>query len=113
MHLQANASHEILRVCDQYLHVDTGTKLHVFEIRELRAIFRRVPLLIAFEFDRGADRDEREQQDGKNYMLSHGLSHFIDQSHGAAHSARLSAFTHAFKRWTGKTPRQMRAAGAY
>jgi AraC-like DNA-binding protein len=25
----------------------------------------------------------------------------------------VSAFTHAFKRWTGKTPRQMRAAGAY
>jgi AraC-like DNA-binding protein len=25
----------------------------------------------------------------------------------------LSAFTHAFKRWTGKTPRQMRTAGAY
>jgi putative ABC transport system substrate-binding protein len=24
-----------------------------------------------------------------------------------------SAFTHAFKRWTGKTPRQMRTAGAY
>jgi AraC-like DNA-binding protein len=25
----------------------------------------------------------------------------------------LSAFTHAFKRWTGKTPREMRTAGAY
>jgi AraC-like DNA-binding protein len=25
----------------------------------------------------------------------------------------VSAFTHAFKRWTGKTPRQMRAASAY
>jgi AraC-like DNA-binding protein len=25
----------------------------------------------------------------------------------------VSAFTHAFKRWTGKTPRQMRVAGAY
>ena len=25
----------------------------------------------------------------------------------------VSAFTHAFKRWTGKTPRQMRAAIAY
>ena len=25
----------------------------------------------------------------------------------------VSAFTHAFKRWTGKTPKQMRAAGAY
>jgi AraC-like DNA-binding protein len=25
----------------------------------------------------------------------------------------VSAFTHAFKRWTGKTPRRMRAAGAY
>lgn len=25
----------------------------------------------------------------------------------------VSAFTHAFKRWTGKTPRQMRTAGAY
>src|SRR6266704_6605500 len=25
----------------------------------------------------------------------------------------VSAFTHAFKRWTGKTPSQMRAAGAY
>jgi AraC-like DNA-binding protein len=25
----------------------------------------------------------------------------------------LSAFTHAFKRWTGKTPRQMRTADAY
>jgi AraC-like DNA-binding protein len=25
----------------------------------------------------------------------------------------LSAFTHAFKRWTGKTPSQMRTAGAY
>jgi AraC-like DNA-binding protein len=24
----------------------------------------------------------------------------------------LSAFTHALKRWTGKTPRQMRTAGA-
>jgi AraC-like DNA-binding protein len=25
----------------------------------------------------------------------------------------VGAFTHAFKRWTGKTPRRMRAAGAY
>ena len=25
----------------------------------------------------------------------------------------VSTFTHAFKRWTGKTPRQMRATGAY
>jgi AraC-like DNA-binding protein len=25
----------------------------------------------------------------------------------------LSAFTHAFKRWTGKTPREMRTAGAH
>jgi AraC-like DNA-binding protein len=25
----------------------------------------------------------------------------------------VSAFTHAFKRWTGKTPRQIRTAGAY
>jgi len=25
----------------------------------------------------------------------------------------VSAFTHAFKRWTGKTPKQMRTAGAY
>jgi len=25
----------------------------------------------------------------------------------------VSAFTHAFKRWTGKTPREMRTAGAY
>jgi AraC-like DNA-binding protein len=25
----------------------------------------------------------------------------------------VSAFTHAFKRWTGQTPRQMRTAGAY
>jgi AraC-like DNA-binding protein len=25
----------------------------------------------------------------------------------------VSAFTHAFKRWTGKTPREMRAADAY
>jgi len=25
----------------------------------------------------------------------------------------VSAFTHAFKRWTEKTPRQMRTAGAY
>jgi AraC-like DNA-binding protein len=25
----------------------------------------------------------------------------------------VSAFTHAFKRWTGKTPRQMRTASAY
>jgi len=25
----------------------------------------------------------------------------------------VSAFTHAFKRWTGKTPRQMRTANAY
>jgi AraC-like DNA-binding protein len=25
----------------------------------------------------------------------------------------VSAFTHAFKRWTGKTPSEMRAAGAY
>jgi AraC-like DNA-binding protein len=25
----------------------------------------------------------------------------------------VSAFTHAYKRWTGKTPRQMRAASAY
>ena len=25
----------------------------------------------------------------------------------------VSAFTHAFKRWTGKTPRRMRTAGAY
>ena len=25
----------------------------------------------------------------------------------------VSAFTHAYKRWTGKTPRQMRAARAY
>jgi AraC-like DNA-binding protein len=25
----------------------------------------------------------------------------------------VSAFTHAFKRWTGKTPSQMRTAGAY
>jgi AraC-like DNA-binding protein len=25
----------------------------------------------------------------------------------------VSAFTHAFKRWTGKTPRKMRPAGAY
>jgi AraC-like DNA-binding protein len=25
----------------------------------------------------------------------------------------VSAFTHAFKRWTGKTPREMRVAGAY
>jgi len=66
MHLQANASQEILRVCGQYLRVDTGAKLHEFEIRELRAIFRHVPLLIALEFDRGADRDEREQQDRKN-----------------------------------------------
>jgi AraC-like DNA-binding protein len=24
----------------------------------------------------------------------------------------VSAFTHAFKRWTGKTPREMRTAGA-
>ena len=27
--------------------------------------------------------------------------------------ARVSAFTHAFKRWTGKTPSQMRTAGAH
>ena len=27
--------------------------------------------------------------------------------------AEVGAFTHAFKRWTGKTPRQMRTAGAY
>jgi len=26
---------------------------------------------------------------------------------------KVSAFTHAFKRWTGKTPREMRTAGAY
>jgi AraC-like DNA-binding protein len=26
---------------------------------------------------------------------------------------QVSAFTHAYKRWTGKTPRQMRTAGAY
>jgi AraC-like DNA-binding protein len=25
----------------------------------------------------------------------------------------MSAFTHAFRRWTGKTPSQMRAAGAF
>jgi AraC-like DNA-binding protein len=25
----------------------------------------------------------------------------------------VSAFTHAFRRWTGKTPSQMRVAGAY
>jgi AraC-like DNA-binding protein len=25
----------------------------------------------------------------------------------------VSAFTHAFKRWTGQTPRQMRTSGAY
>ena len=25
----------------------------------------------------------------------------------------VSAFTHGFKRWTGKTPGQMRVAGAY
>jgi AraC-like DNA-binding protein len=25
----------------------------------------------------------------------------------------VSAFTHAFKRWTGKTPSQIRTAGAY
>jgi AraC-like DNA-binding protein len=25
----------------------------------------------------------------------------------------LSAFTHAFKRWTGKTPSQLRTAGAH
>jgi AraC-like DNA-binding protein len=25
----------------------------------------------------------------------------------------VSAFTHAYKRWTGKTPREMRTAGAY
>jgi AraC-like DNA-binding protein len=25
----------------------------------------------------------------------------------------VSAFTHAFKRWTGKTPSEMRTAGAY
>ena len=25
----------------------------------------------------------------------------------------VSAFTHAFKRWTGKTPREMRTANAY
>jgi AraC-like DNA-binding protein len=25
----------------------------------------------------------------------------------------VSAFTHAFKRWTGKTPSQLRTAGAY
>jgi AraC-like DNA-binding protein len=25
----------------------------------------------------------------------------------------VSAFTHAFKRWTGKTPKQMRTASAY
>jgi AraC-like DNA-binding protein len=25
----------------------------------------------------------------------------------------VSAFTHAFKRWTGKTPSEIRAAGAY
>jgi AraC-like DNA-binding protein len=25
----------------------------------------------------------------------------------------VSAFTHAFKRWTGKTPREMRTADAY
>jgi len=25
----------------------------------------------------------------------------------------VSAFTHAFKRWTGKTPREMRTAGAH
>jgi AraC-like DNA-binding protein len=25
----------------------------------------------------------------------------------------VSAFTHAFKRWTGKTPSKMRTAGAY
>jgi AraC-like DNA-binding protein len=25
----------------------------------------------------------------------------------------VSAFTHAFRRWTGKTPSQMRAAGAF
>jgi AraC-like DNA-binding protein len=25
----------------------------------------------------------------------------------------VSAFTHAFKRWTGKTPRQMRTAAAF
>jgi len=25
----------------------------------------------------------------------------------------VSAFTHAFKRWTGKTPREMRTAGVY
>jgi AraC-like DNA-binding protein len=25
----------------------------------------------------------------------------------------VSTFTHAFKRWTGKAPRQMRAAGAF
>jgi AraC-like DNA-binding protein len=25
----------------------------------------------------------------------------------------VSASTHAFKRWTGKTPSEMRAAGAY
>jgi AraC-like DNA-binding protein len=25
----------------------------------------------------------------------------------------VSAFTHAFKRWTGKTPSQMRTAGAF
>jgi AraC-like DNA-binding protein len=26
---------------------------------------------------------------------------------------QVSAFTHAYKRWTGKTPRQMRGASAY
>jgi AraC-like DNA-binding protein len=26
---------------------------------------------------------------------------------------QVSAFTHAFRRWTGKTPSQMRVAGAY
>jgi len=25
----------------------------------------------------------------------------------------VSAFTHAFKRWTGKTPSELRTAGAY
>jgi AraC-like DNA-binding protein len=25
----------------------------------------------------------------------------------------VSAFTHAYKRWTGRTPSQMRTAGAY
>src|SRR5262249_19947683 len=35
------------------------------------------------------------------------------RSRGCWGFKEVSAFTHAFKRWTGKTPREMRTAGAH